>query len=182
MAQGPDTGDVLPKLKDVFSADFLARVEEAKKFPIPSIEQIHSILEALNTKAIETGYEFHLQPVVDGVVPPNVAPYYILNGELTQPYKLEATGQVVQAMLDSLPPSIREGKDDFFEVHQIRLNQHGSWEQQMGTTTLLAMYLHSKHEGGKCYVFADDQDSFGNWQRIENMHNQHFPQLPTGQQ
>lgn len=174
------SGELLPKLEEVFDSAWLNRVKEAKQFSMGNVEEIHKVIEDLNTKATQTGYEFHLQPVINGVVPPNVAPYYVLDGKLVQPFKYETTGPVVQAMLDSLPPSIREGRDQFFEVHQIRLHEFGSIEEiAAATTTLLVMYLHCKHEGGQCYLFLDDPESHENWKRLQAMHQKHFPQLPS---
>jgi len=80
-------------------------------------------------------------------------------------------------LLDRLPQSVSTGNDEIYEVYQIRLDNHKSFEHMMGTTTLLLFFLMCRDEADLCYFFANDQDSYTNWEILKNMYLKHFPQL-----
>ncbi|OGY16459.1 MAG: hypothetical protein A2785_02070 [Candidatus Chisholmbacteria bacterium RIFCSPHIGHO2_01_FULL_49_18] len=166
------------RLRELFDPDWLARVETAHDSPMGKMSDLLDMMMKLNTKTTETSLELHNQQVIDGVIPPFVHPSFIGGNPVTLAVKAEITGPEVQKMLDSLPPSIRKGEDDFFEVHQVRLHDLNSLEALMGTTTLLMFYLHSKHEGGECYLFSGDELSHQNWEILQQMYQEHFPQPP----
>ena len=145
------------------------------------LQNIQDILDKLNTKTVDTHYEFNLQQVTDGVTPPNVAPLYSPDSKtLDQPIKYETTGPVIQEVLKKLPDSVRTGQDEIYEVYQIRLDDHNSYEHAMGTTTLLTVFLNIRSEGGRCYLLPNDPDSVQNWGVLKGMYSKHFPQLPPG--
>lgn len=154
-----------------------AKIEASHAYPMTRLDQIEGMVDGLNSRTAETNYEFHIQPVVDGITPPNVAPHYKQGGKWQQPIKYERTGPVIQAVLDQLPPAVRSGQDENCEVYQIRLNDLSSLENVMGTTTLLVVFLNLRLEGGNCYMFPDDSHSHQNWEVLKNMHGQYFPLL-----
>lgn len=157
-----------------------AIVSEAHKRPMGMVLQdIQSIADQLNGKSLQTNYEFHVQQIVDDVVPPNVAPHYFNGESFQQPIKAERTGPVVQAVLDQLPTAVRTGQDQKYEVYQVRLDDYNSLEHVMGTTTLLIVFLNVRPEGGKCYLWPTDKDSGTNWTALQSMYNEHFPSLPS---
>lgn len=141
------------------------------------VPTIFKILTALNTQTANTGYGFHIQPVVDGVIPPNVAPYYQLGQEFVQPIKVEKTGPVIEALLQQLPDSVRTGQDEQFRVHQIRLDDYSSWEHMMGTTTLLMVFLEDTLIADGCFFFPGDDNSVKNWEVIKDLYAASAPQL-----
>ncbi len=147
-------------------------VDACHSFPMARLDQIEGMVDSLNSRTVETNYEFHLQPVIDGEVPPNVAPHYKLAGKWRQPIKYERTGPVIQAVLNKLPPTVRSGADENHEVYQVRLNDLSSFENTMGTTTLLMVFLNCRNEGGNCYMFPDDSHSHQNWEVFKDMHGQ----------
>lgn len=154
-------------------------VAACKKHPMNiNLQDVQRLLDGLNEKTAQTTYGFDLQQVVDGVIPPNVADLYHDGEQWTQPIKAERTGSVVQAVLDKLPQSVRSGRDDNYEVYQIRLDDLKSWEHLMGTTTLLMFFLNIRPEGGLCYLLPDDSLSVQNWDNLQQMHAEYFPQLP----
>lgn len=159
-----------------------AFVNECRKSPMDiDLQGIQDFLDMLNTKTLETDYEFHFHQVVDDVVLLNVAPYYFDGKTLRQPIKLlEKVGPVIQSVLDKLPSSVRTGQDENFEVYQIRCDYYNSFEHLMGKTTLLTVFLNIRSEGGCCYFLPNDPNSMTNWQALKNMHAEHFPQLPAG--
>lgn len=152
-------------------------IEACHAYPMARLDQIEAMIDSLNGRTAETNYEFHIQPVVDGTTPPNVAPHYRNGKKWQQPIKYEKTGPVVQAVLDSLPQSVRTGQDENCEVYQIRLNDLSSLENMMGTTTLLTIFLNLRYEGGNCYMFPDDPSSHQNWEVIKDMYGQNTPRL-----
>ena len=145
------------------------------------LQGVEEILARLNRNAATTSYEFYLHQVVDGVVPPNVAPDAIISGNavLHHPIKYEVTGPVIQALLDKLPSTVRSGTDENHEIYQIRLDDYNSFEHVMGTTTLLTVFLNIRPEGGRCYLLPNDPDSVKNWGVLLDMHAEQFPQLPS---
>jgi len=157
-------------------------VSMCRKSPMNvDLQDIQDMLDKLNSKTIYTKYEFYLHQVIDGVTPPNVAPLYSPDGKtLQQPIKCERTGPIIQAVLEKLPYSVRMGRDENYEVYQIRLNDLNSFENLMGTTTLLTVFLNIRYEGGRCYLLPNDQDSVTNWGVLNNMYAKHFPQLSAG--
>lgn len=144
------------------------------------LQGVQEILDNLNTKTVTTNYEFHLHQVIDGVIPPNVAPYYFDGKSFRQPLKWEATGPIIQEVLEKLPSSVRSGNDETYEVYQIRIDDYDSFEHLMGTTTLLSVFLNIRPEGGRCYLLPNDPDSVTNWNTLLTMHAEQFPQLPSG--
>lgn len=156
-----------------------AFIKRCKDLPINvQLQDIQRLLDELNTKTLQTNYAFHLQQVVDGVIPPNVADLYHDGKKWTQPIKFEITGPIVQAVLDKLPQSVRSGHDENYEVFQIRLDDINSWDHLMGTTTLLMFFLNIRPEGGSCYLLPDDPLSTQNWNNLIQLHERHFPKLP----
>lgn len=164
------------------SSNWEKTVVECHQWPLGvRVQTIQRMLDELNSKTVQTNMAFHLQPVVDGVITPNVAPYYHDGVKWTKPIKLyEKTGPEVQALLDKLPQSIRSGTDEIFEVYQIRLDNFRSYEHLMGTTTLLLFFLMCRDEGDLCYFFTNDHDSYTNYGVLKNMYSKHFPQLEEG--
>lgn len=152
-------------------------VEACHDHPIATLEQIYDLLEQLNTKKAETEYEFYLQPVVEGEVQLNANPHFFIGGRLVEVTKSERPGPVIRALLSKLPQSVRTGQDDWYEVYQIRLNELGSYEFMMGTTTLLCVILCCRAENDACYLFPNDPNSQKNWSVLVDMHAEQFPQL-----
>lgn len=146
------------------------------------LQGVQRLLDDLNTISSKTNYGFDLQQVIDGVTPPNVADLYHDGEKWTQPIKAERTGDVVQAVLNKLPQSVRSGTDENYEVFQIRLDDFNSWDHMMGTTTLLMFLLNIRPEGGHCYLLTDDPLSVQNWDNLKRMHAEHFSQLLPGGQ
>lgn len=144
------------------------------------IQTIQRMVDGLNSKTLKTNLVFYIHQVVNGITPPNVAPYYHNGVEWSKPVKAERTGHEVQALLDKLPHSVRSGKDEIYEVYQIRLDNYQSYEHLMGTTTLLLFFLMCRDEADLCYFFADDKDSYTNWEILKNLYSKHFPQLEKG--
>lgn len=168
-----------PSERGVTPQAWEAFVSESKKKPLNlDLQGVEEILDRLNRNAMTTSYEFYLHQVVDGVIPPNVAPHYFDGKALRQPLKWEKTGPIIQALLDRLPTSLRTGNDENYEVYQIRLDDYNSLEHVMATTTLLTMFLNIRSEGGRCYLLPDDPDSGKNWSVLLNMHAEQYPQLP----
>lgn len=165
-----------------FSSNWEKTVVECHQRPLGvRIQSIQHILDELNSKTFQTNMAFHLQPVVDGVITPNVSPYYHNGVKWTKPIKLyEQTGPEVQALLDKLPQFVRSGTNKIFEVYQISLDNFCSYEHLMGMTKLLLFFLMCRDEGDLCYFFANDHDSYTNWDVLKKMYSKHFPQLEEG--
>lgn len=153
-------------------------IKECHQHPLQAdMEIIQTMIDTLNTQTLQTGYEFHLQQIVDNVVPPNVAPLYHDGHEWTKPIKAEKTGDVILGVLSKLPASVRNGSDELYEAYQVRLDDFNSFEHVMGTTTLLIVFLSVRNEADACYFFPDDTDSVTNWEVLKDMHAKQFPQI-----
>lgn len=142
-------------------------IEDCHQHPIGDIKSVRQTLTDLNTRQFQSRMEFHLIPVVNGAISPDVL-------EEIPHIKVERTGPVIQELLNRLPESVRKGTDPRYEVWQIRLDEHDSWEHLQGTTTLLTVLLNSHEEGEACFLPDDDPNSHTNWEVIKKMHQEHF--------
>ncbi|OGG08442.1 hypothetical protein A2154_04680 [Candidatus Gottesmanbacteria bacterium RBG_16_43_7] len=90
------------------------------------------------------------------------------------------TGADISEILEQLPDSVRSGQDEIYEVYQIRLNDLNSWENLMGTTTLIIAFLNIRSDEDACFLWPDFTDLHRNWPALLKMHNKYFPVLDNG--
>lgn len=167
--------------KDEAPNSWEALVARCQENPMGAdLPTIRDIVDNLNTRTSQTDYAFLLLPVVEDAELPNAAPHYYDGQKLRQPIKAEVSGPVIQALLDKLPPSVRSGQDPLHRVHQVRLDNHQSFEHQMGTTTLLFYFLECRHMENARFLFPDDLISVSNWDSFKQMHAEPFPSLEEG--
>ena len=143
-------------------------IQLAHQYPIGDVNAVRQLLTNLNTRQFQTELEFHMLPVVDGAVSPDVQ-YDIPHIRVT------TTGPVIRAVLEKLPRTVRKGTDQRHIFWQIRLDDWNSWDHQMGETTLLSVFLNCHDEKEACFLLPDDPNSHTNWGVILNMHDEHFP-------
>lgn len=79
-------------------------------------------------------------------------------------------GPDVQEVLDKMPASVHFGTDTRVSLYQMRLSDRETFEGEMHTTTLLALFLVRHDQQDACVLLPGDETSHANWATFQKLH------------
>ncbi len=149
----------ITRFHEMPSHEWIRHVEQSRTFPMGSKEDVDELIRSVGQEARRRGAVLIFwQPI--GLEPDTEIP--------TPSKKMYDAGHVIFELLGRLPRSVATGEDQNFEVIQVRMLRGGTFDDDMGVTSLLMYYLHEKPTG-ECFLPASDRPSHQSWEGFKKL-------------